>query len=194
MHVFLMTAMALLIQLQPETHSANEIHINLSVIYYIVGIVGGLLLIARRISKVFKEMREHSDKNLEAAKLYAEKLRDDAVADRKVWIADHNGEHTKLRADQSVAANEIQTEIDALAEKHDSDMHAFRKTIEAVLLEKRDLEGMMRQVMQELTTLSAKVEKVSEAQGTMSTAMARMGERMDIIKTEHGQFHKGESS
>lgn len=194
MHLLLMTATVLLIQLQPDAHSANEIHINLSVIYYVVGIIGGLILIGRRISKVFKEMREHSDKNLEAAKLYAEKLRDDAVADRKVWIADHNGEHTRLRADQNVSANEIQTEIDALAEKHDSDMHAFRKTIEAVLLEKRDLEGMMRQVMTELAALRAQVEKFADAQLVMTTTMAKMGERMDIIKTEHGQFHKGESS
>ncbi len=187
MYLLVLTASALLIQLQPEAHSPTEIHINLSVVYYIVGIISTTLLVIWRglkaIAALKKEMKD-----------YAEKLRDDAVADRKVWIADHNGEHTKLRADQSVASNEIQTEIDALAEKHDSDMHAFRKTIEAVLLEKRDLEGMMRQVMQELTTLSAKVEKVSEAQGTMSTAMARMGERMDIIKTEHGQFHKGETS
>lgn len=182
--------------LQPSTavhvDTPNTLHIEMNVIYYVVATLILVGTVIWRIYALFENAKKHSDANLVLAKAYGDKLKDDAVAERKVWQAQHQVDHERLISDQRIGTNEIQNEIDALAEKHDSDMHAFRKTIEAVLLEKRDLEAMMRQVREELNALNTKVEKISDTQIGMSTNIAQITERLNIIKSEHGVFHKGE--
>lgn len=170
------------------------IHIDFSALYYAIGIVVAIGTIIWRAYSLYAKAKEHSNDNLAIAKTYIDQALNQAISDRKVWVSEHSAEHVRMISDQRVAQGEVQNELDALAEKHDTDMHAFRKTIEAVLLEKRDLEAMMRQVTNDVTSINGKIEKISDGQATMSTALAKITERMDIIKSEHGQFHKGESA
>jgi len=176
----------------PHITPPNTLHIDVQTVYYAIGIAIALGTILWRIYTLFNKAIQHADSILVIAREHGERLRDNAVADRKVWVSEHLVEHTRLISDQKVMMNEIQNEIDAVAEKHDTDMHQIRKTMEAVLLEKRDLEGLMRQVRDEITTLNARIENLSNTLQRMNEAVVKNTERIDTIKAEHNIFHKGE--